>query len=289
VVIDEEIGVLSGDDTRGVLRTSAAPIHDHHGTIVTEVTTFTDVTAMQQLERTREAFFRVAVHDLKAPLTAISATAQLARLTINNLVIPEAADLNQLLGRLDAAVGRMATLINDLAEVAWTQVGQEPTFKRQLTDLVALLRSAVAAQDAVAPGRIGVESAVSVLQVPVDAAQVERALTNLFTNAIKYSPRGEPIQVRIAPEDTPAGTVASIAVIDQGVGIPAADVPHVFEQFRRGSNVTGLFPGTGVGLAVTRQIVEAHGGQITVESQEGKGSIFVVHLPLGNLPSTDAT
>jgi signal transduction histidine kinase len=241
------------------------------------------------LERTREAFFRAAVHDLKSPLTAISATTQLARLTISHLAIPEAADLNQLLGRLDAAVGRMATLINDLAEVAQAQAGQEPAFKRQLTDLVALVQSAVAAQDVIAPGRIAVASAVSALHAPVGAAQVERALTNVLTNAIKYSPQGEPIHVRIAPEDTPAGPVASIAVIDRGVGIPAADVPHVFEQFRRGSNVTGLFPGTGVGLAATRQIVEAHGGQINVESQEGKGSTFVLHLPLADRPARDAT
>jgi signal transduction histidine kinase len=118
------------------------------------------------------------------------------------------------------------------------------------------------------------------LHAAVDAARIARVVGNLLSNALKYSPRGGTIVVRVAQADGTAGPEALIAVADAGIGIPAADLPHIFERFARARNVAGHIPGTGIGLASARGIVEQHGGSITVQSTEGVGSAFIVRLPL---------
>ena len=101
-------------------------------------------------------------------------------------------------------------------------------------------------------------------------------LSNLLDNAIKYSPEGGPIVVRVSRE----GEWASIQVVDRGIGIPAAEIGRVFERFQRASNVERRISGTGIGLASVRHIVESHGGNIAAESREGDGATFTVRLPL---------
>ena len=105
-------------------------------------------------------------------------------------------------------------------------------------------------------------------------------LANVLSNAVKYSPNGGTITVSVSREDHPPGPRAVVTVRDQGLGIPAADLPRVFERFHRGQNVVGQIRGTGIGLSGSRQIVEQHGGTIGVESQEGAGATFTVRLPL---------
>lgn len=114
----------------------------------------------------------------------------------------------------------------------------------------------------------------------MDEARVHRVLANLLNNAIKYSPDGGAVRVSVNATDGSHGKSAVLVVRDEGVGIPSDDLPHVFDRFRRGANVVGRFAGTGLGLASARQLVELHGGTISVESEEGKGSTFVVRLPL---------
>jgi signal transduction histidine kinase len=101
-------------------------------------------------------------------------------------------------------------------------------------------------------------------------------LANLLANVVKYSPAGGKITVMVKEE----GQWAIVAVHDEGIGIPAVDLPHIFERFHRASNVPGQVEGTGIGLASAYQIVAQHGGSITVTSTEGAGSTFTVRLPL---------
>jgi signal transduction histidine kinase len=105
-------------------------------------------------------------------------------------------------------------------------------------------------------------------------------LDNLLANAIKYSPAGGRIVVTLGQDQRQGEDWAVLTVQDEGVGIPAVDLAHIFERFRRGSNVTGRFAGTGIGLSGARRIVEQHGGTIAVESEQGRGSMFTVSLPL---------
>jgi signal transduction histidine kinase len=117
------------------------------------------------------------------------------------------------------------------------------------------------------------------VEADVDVKLLRRAITNLLTNAIKYSPEGAPINVELACE----GDTAIIRVSDQGIGIPEDDQRRLFEPFHRASNV-GQIQGTGLGLAITRQAVERHGGSISVESQVGVGTTFSVRLPIKRIP-----
>jgi signal transduction histidine kinase len=104
-------------------------------------------------------------------------------------------------------------------------------------------------------------------------------LNNLVGNAIKYSPEGGPVRinVRMSEEGEPA---ALLTIQDQGIGIPPADLPRIFDRFHRGDNVSGHIGGTGIGLTSARQIIEQHGGTISVRSELGRGSTFDVWLPL---------
>ncbi len=113
-----------------------------------------------------------------------------------------------------------------------------------------------------------------------DASRLERVIGNLLANALKYSAQDSTITMAVEQEQAEGGTWAIVKVRDQGIGIPAKDLPCIFEQFYRASNVDGQIRGIGLGLASARQIVEQHGGTITVVSEEAIGSTFTVRLPL---------
>ena len=102
-------------------------------------------------------------------------------------------------------------------------------------------------------------------------------LDNLIDNAVKFSPRGGAVKVSVGAENDGH---AVLCVSDRGEGIPEADLPHIFERFRRGGNVEGRIPGTGIGLAGVQRIVEQHHGSILVESRVGVGTKFTIRLPL---------
>jgi signal transduction histidine kinase len=105
-------------------------------------------------------------------------------------------------------------------------------------------------------------------------------LGNLIGNAVKYSPRGTSVEVSLADDTDADGSWAVLRVADKGLGIPAGELPFVFEPFRRGSNVGGVV-GTGLGLASVWQTVKTHDGRLWLDSQEGEGTCVTVRLPLG--------
>ena len=117
----------------------------------------------------------------------------------------------------------------------------------------------------------------------LDGARMQRVLGNLLSNAIKYSPDGGPVRVRVSEVRSPAGVVAEIVVQDEGIGIPRDDLPRIFDRFHRGSNVVRRIAGTGLGLAGVRQMVELHGGSISVEEprkQKWVGALaFTLRIP----------
>src|SRR5262249_45004452 len=124
---------------------------------------------------------------------------------------------------------------------------------------------------------IRVETALESLVGIWDGVRLGRVLENLLSNAIKYSPNGGGVVVTVAQD---ADGRALLAVSDQGLGVPAADLPLICERFQRARNGEGRIGGTGIGLGSARQIVEQHGGSISVTSVEGAGSTFTVRLPL---------
>jgi signal transduction histidine kinase len=174
----------------------------------------------------------------------------------------------------------MASLIDEMLDAAHLQTGKLLELNRSPTDLAALAETvAEETQRSTTRHTIRVVADATALVGHWDEHWLRRVLANLLNNAVKYSPAGGEVVVRVGREDDVAGAWATLAVSDQGVGIPAADRPHLFERFHRGRN-TSRIRGTGIGLTGARQIAEQHGGEIAVASVEGEGSTFTVRLPL---------
>jgi signal transduction histidine kinase len=248
--------------------------------------------------RIRDQVLAAVAHDLRTPLTAIRGQAQLLSRRARRPGGPPAEALAAGLEQIERASQRMARWLDALSDVGRLQIGQALPLNRRPTNVVELAAEVLAEHQVASPRhQLRLETAVPELFGEWDAARLERALHNLIGNAVKFSPEGGEVAVAITREtscgpdqpDAPlhpgaskdtAGDCAVVRVRDQGLGIPPADLAFVFEPFRRGANVTDIIDGTGIGLATVRQTVVAHGGTVTVASQEGAGSTFTVCLPL---------
>lgn len=225
--------------------------------------------------RQRDALFATVSHDLKNPLLTIKGQATLLQRRIA-ATPPEDARLTAGLASIDAAATRMARLLNELLDVAQIQDTGALVLEKQRADLVALARR-LASEYQYATNRhdIRVEAPLAEVVGFYDTFRLERVLDNLLSNAVKYSPGGGAITVTV---DRASDGQALLRVRDHGVGIPAGDLPHIFEGYRRAGNV-GRIAGTGLGLAGARAIVTQHGGAITIDSVVGQGTTVTVTLP----------
>lgn len=233
-----------------------------------------------RLEGQKDAFFVAVAHDLKSPLTTIKGHAQLLARRLQTEQNIDRAKLAQGLHQIDALTTRMASAINGLIDVTHVQLNASPELVLRSVDLAALARSVVNEQQSRA-GKHVIQLKLNVPEIKGlwDEFRVERVIGNLVANAVKYSAAGDPVLVEVDAIAGAGNQVALLRVTDLGIGIPETDLPHIFERFHRGSNVSDV-PGSGIGLAGVTQIVELHGGTIQVESRQGYGSIFTVKLPL---------
>jgi len=227
--------------------------------------------------RVRNDFLTAASHDLRTPLTAIYGRVQLIQMSLANGRALERAWLDTHMAAIHGAIRRMVATVEEITDAAQLQMGHPLSLNIDLVDVGELVSTVAHAMlDASGPGR----SALVALDVPTpvvvagDRARLERVVQNIIGNAIKYSPKGAPIDVAVRDDDQSA----VITVRDSGVGIPADELPHVFTHFYRASTSIGI-PGTGVGLAGSKTIVEQHGGQITLDSAVSQGTTVSVHLP----------
>ena len=220
------------------------------------------------------------LHDLRTPLSVVRLQAQLLR-RLPSASAAAAATPSELalrVDRIERAVAQMAGMLDELQDIQWSDA-TPPALRRERTDVVELVRRIAENHAEQSPEhRISVHAEETPLHGNWDAARLERAIGNLVGNAVKYSPGGGEVVVEIWRERFPAGDHAAVAVRDPGIGIPEADLPHIFKRFYRGGNAVGRFSGAGVGLAGVQSIIEQHGGTVTVDSREGHGTTFLLWL-----------
>ena len=229
------------------------------------------VTAREETTRLKDDFLSAAAHDLRTPLTTLLLHAELLQRETARTAGPSASSR---VDRIVTEAKRLRELVTELLDGMEAERGHM-VLHRQPTDLVALAAELCA--DRATPShslRLETDGDVT---AEVDPNRVRQLLENLLDNAMKYSPDGGDVIVRVRADDGSA----LLSVTDSGIGIPASDLPHLFDRFHRGSNVDDRrYHGLGLGLYICRGIVEQHGGTISATSEPGSGTQFVVALPL---------
>jgi PAS domain S-box-containing protein len=302
-----EFSVRRRDGTSFPALVTDSPVRDANGQIVGVVGVSTDLTERERLlaaerlaraeaeaaVRVRDRVLTAIAHDAKTPLTAIRGYAQLLARSLRQLDLTLAsADQRQRLdscvGEIVSAVAKMTRWLDELSDLARLQIGQPLTLHRRAVDVVAIATQVIQEYRQTTPEiRVDLQTSLPSLVGNWDQSRLERVLSNVVGNAVKYSRPGEPVAVAISPAseshpsaETHADSWAVVEVRDHGLGIPADEQPYIFELYRRGANVARAIPGSGVGLAVARYIVQQHGGTIDVASQEGHGTTVTIRLPL---------
>jgi signal transduction histidine kinase len=218
-------------------------------------------------------------HDLAGPLARIRLYAELIGTESAKLEPADAAEqMSQWSDRIVVATSTMKTIMQELVDVARLQMGQALQLNPHRTDMVALARRLVG-ERLTAGQQISLEASSAELFGWWDEVRLSRVLANLLDNALKYSPHSAKVEVRVAGVEHSGTEQALLSVRDHGRGIPSEDLPRVFERFYRGSNIDVDTTGSGLGLAVARQIVEQHGGAIDIESQPGIGTVVSLRVP----------
>jgi signal transduction histidine kinase len=231
--------------------------------------------ARRDLERQRDEFFSSVSHDLRTPVAAIKAAISVV---LANEPANMPAALHRLLGNIDLAADELASLIEDLLEIARLQAGRVELWRSEvdLRDVVSRAVRAVEPLVQLRGQRLELSLPESAVQVSVDAERLGRVLRNLLGNAQKYGHDGGAIGVTLRRD----ADQVCISITDDGPGIPAEEQERIFERFHRVKNSSSAGPvGSGLGLAIARGLVDLHGGRLWVESTPGYGSAFHVTLP----------
>jgi two-component system phosphate regulon sensor histidine kinase PhoR len=234
---------------------------------------FFDITQLERLERIRREFFANLSHELRTPLTAILAYTE----TLSSGAIDDRENSRRFVEKLHKHAMRMNELISDISDLSAIESG-----KVQLAPGPVRLRNVVTGVIALTDARRkngGVSFNVAVpesLFVRADRTRLEQILNNLIDNAVKFNRPGG--SVTVTAEER--GREVAIIVEDTGVGIAASDLPRIFERlYRADKSRSRKVEGTGLGLAIVKHLVQAHGGDVTAESEVGRGSRFIIALP----------
>jgi signal transduction histidine kinase len=231
----------------------------------------------------KDKFLSIASHELKPPLSSLKSKVQLLQRQLEHTPVPEVVNIGVV--DMERSISRLETLVNDLLDASLIETNRF-VLHRKRCDLVDLCRHLLDEFTAGSGPIRTFEAIGEPIEAEVDADRISQVVLNLLLHARKYSAKGSPITVTLQQ----VGFEATIAVRDMGVGIPAEMLSHIFEQDSRipGLDVQdGSNSGMGLGLSLSRKIVERHGGHLDVQSRPGQGSVFFVVLPLSIDPATD--
>lgn len=281
------MGVHKPDGTLTWILINAQPLIDPEQNLpYAAVITFADITnrknseaalerALQQereLGELKSRFVSMASHEFRTPLATILATTESLRLYRAKM---EAAQIDSRLDKIRQQVFHMKDILDDVLQLARIQAGRVE-FKPVYADLNALCHEIIEEFEGqpLNHNRIILSNAVSPTLMYYDVRLMRHIMSNLISNALKYSHGEKPIYISLEQD----WLQVTLTVRDEGIGIPPNDQKHLFEPFHRATNV-GTISGTGLGLSITKQAVELHNGTISVDSQVGTGTTFTVTFP----------
>lgn len=231
-----------------------------------------DITERVQLEQKKDEFIGIASHELKTPLTSVKGYLQILERKMGTS--PDAKAKN-LVAKSNVYIDRLSDLISDLLDVSKIQAGKL-LFNLSSFDICDVINESIEAMAShTSSHKIVVEGICNQIVIG-DKNRIEQVLTNLLTNAVKYSPQSDTVFIRAEKKND----FVIIAVRDSGIGVPRAHQKNLFQRFYRVEASSTQFTGLGIGLYISAQIIKRHGGEIWVESDEGKGSTFYFSLPV---------
>ena len=268
---------LAVDGLERAFRLRTTPMRDVSNRLLGAVTLLEDVTHLRELDRLKSEFIATASHELRTPLTSV-------QMGVHLLLEGTAGELNdkqaEVLSACREDCERLDKLMRDLLDLSKIEAGESQPHLAPVRahDLIATAVKELGPQVETKGLELRVDVPVDLPTVMVDRLQIERVISNLVINALRHTKLG---QIKISAEGRDGHVATSIC--DTGSGIPAEYLPHIFDKFVQVPNApTG---GAGLGLAISKSIVEAHGGQISVQSQAGRGTTFTFTLPLARLVS----
>lgn len=293
IINNEDTPILRGDGKHAILRLSSAPVRDREGKIVAGVVICQDVTESLRIHNTlkenetqlreaivaRDEFLSIASHELKTPLTSLILNGQMLKKQIQK-DDPSALSrekVEKFVDHTNKQTARLTRLVDDMLEISRLRTGKL-SVEKESVNLTELLNDLKSRFDELFIESTGEELHLEISQNITgmwDKMRLEQTFSNLLTNALKYGNK-RPVRMTVERENERA----VISVIDQGLGIKPENKEKIFQRFERAGISANDISGLGLGLYIAKQIVLAHDGSIFVESEIGKGSKFVVSLPV---------
>ena len=233
--------------------------------------TFTDATREGEIDEMKSDFISVASHEMRTPMTSIKGSIELL---LGGYAGDLPAEATELLGICLTAVDRLIRLINDLLDISKIESGKMELHLARLNVTDCVRKSMRSLRSLAEANKVSIDAVQDepVPEVMGDRDRLEQVITNLLSNALKYSPPEKTVRIRV----TAVNNVVRVAVSDQGQGIPGDQLQRVFDRFQQ---LAGAKKGTGLGLTIARALVEQHHGRIGVESELGRGTSFYFELP----------
>jgi signal transduction histidine kinase len=229
---------------------------------------------LETVNKDKDSFLAVLTHDMRTPLTSIQGYASVLK---DREVTPE--QQRHIAKIILRSQDTLLEIVNNILEIEKLQSGTPVLLEQTSFDLALLTAGAaelLAAQAQEKEITFEYERVPTPIMIEADMKKIERAVMNLISNAVKYTPRGGSVKVEVGIN----GRYAQVGVTDTGYGIPADELPYIFDRFSRVKGHQNLAVGTGLGLAIVKSLIEAHNGEILVESEVDVGSTFTLKLPL---------
>jgi len=286
-VVEKDIELLSPDEsTKKILRASSAVVEDNNGNTVGMVTMLNDITKQKEIEKIKSEFLANVSHELRTPLVA---TEKSVSMILSKATGEISETQSKFLSIAERNLKRLTLMINDLLDLSKFEA-HKMELKRQSVILEQIINDSTETLNNWAKTKsitLGKIIPADIPQVNIDPNKIIQVLNNLIGNAIKFTPQGGSITVGL--ELAKEGGVIKVIVADTGIGIAKEDLPKVFDKFYQTQERAPTdISGTGIGLAIVKEIVELHGGKVWAESEKGQGAKFIFTLPLSNTTENNA-